>query len=298
MASPINHGVVKLAVGEAKLSTIPIPKIRDGYLLVKTAAVALNPTDWQTVDEENPPSTPPLLLGCDAAGVVVEVGKGINKPWKKGDRIACIAHGGNEVEPTDGSFAEYILMKGDIGIHLPDHVSFEQGAAIASGINTAALSMYSPKTLGFQVPTFPIQQSSGEEKFVLIYGGSSASGTIAIQFAKFDAGPLLYVNLLGIQNPRSDVESRFMLGYTASGERFVIEGQEWPASPEDFDLAKTFVALSEKLLEANLIKNHPIKLMEGGLGGILDGMQYLKDGKICMLFEERFAHSETLASSF
>jgi NADPH:quinone reductase-like Zn-dependent oxidoreductase len=99
MASPINRGIVKLAVGEAKLSTIPIPKLRDGYLLVKTAAVALNPTDWQTVDEENPPSTPPLLLGCDAAGVVVEVGKGINKPWKKGDRIACIAHGGMSPSP-------------------------------------------------------------------------------------------------------------------------------------------------------------------------------------------------------
>jgi NADPH:quinone reductase-like Zn-dependent oxidoreductase len=75
-------------------------------------------------------------------------------------------------------------MKGDIGIHLPDHVSFEQGAAISSGINTAALSMYSPKTLDFPIPTFPIQESSGEEKFILIYGGSSASGTIGIQFAK------------------------------------------------------------------------------------------------------------------
>jgi hypothetical protein len=71
-----------------------------------------------------------------------------------------------------------------------------------------------------------------------------------------------------------------MLGYTVSGERFVIEGQEWPANSEDFELGKTFVTLAEKLLEANLIKNHPVKLMEGGLEGILDGMQYLKDGKV------------------
>ena len=95
MATLINRGIVKTAIGEAKLSTIPYPKVRDGYLLVKTAAVALNPTDWQTVDESNPPGTPPLLLGCDAAGTVLEVGKGIRKRWEIGDRVACIAHGGS-----------------------------------------------------------------------------------------------------------------------------------------------------------------------------------------------------------
>jgi NADPH:quinone reductase-like Zn-dependent oxidoreductase len=94
MTSPSNRGIIKTAVGKAILSTIPFPRVRDGYLLVKTIAVALNPTDWQTVDETNPPSTPPLLLGCDAAGIVLEVGKGVRKHWKKGDRVACVAHGG------------------------------------------------------------------------------------------------------------------------------------------------------------------------------------------------------------
>jgi hypothetical protein len=85
---------------------------------------------------------------------------------------------------------------------------------------------------------------------------------------------------MGIQNPRSDVISTFPLGYTITGERFVIEDEEWPAAPEDFELGKTFSYLAEKLLDQGLIKSHPVKLMEGGLEGILDGMQYLKDGKV------------------
>jgi hypothetical protein len=85
---------------------------------------------------------------------------------------------------------------------------------------------------------------------------------------------------MGIENPRFDVVSTFPLGYTITGERFVIEDKEWPASPEDFELGKTFFSLAEKLLDHGLIKSHPIKLMEGGLEGISDGMQYLKDGKV------------------
>jgi NADPH:quinone reductase-like Zn-dependent oxidoreductase len=94
MSLPSNRGIVKTEVGKAILSTIPFPKVRDDYLLVKTVAVALNPTDWQTVDEKNPPSTPPLLLGCDAAGIVLEVGPGVSKHWEKGDRVSCVIHGG------------------------------------------------------------------------------------------------------------------------------------------------------------------------------------------------------------
>lgn len=89
-----NRGVVKLAKGEAILTSVPVPKLDDDYILVKTVAVALNPTDWQTVDESPKPGVTRQLLGCDVAGIVVEVGKKVTKDFKKGDRIAGVAHGG------------------------------------------------------------------------------------------------------------------------------------------------------------------------------------------------------------
>jgi NADPH:quinone reductase-like Zn-dependent oxidoreductase len=89
-----NRGIVKIAKGEAILTSIPIPKLRDNYILIKTIAVAINPADWQTLDEEFVPGTTRSLLGLDASGIVVEVGKSVTKKFKKGDRVSGFAHGG------------------------------------------------------------------------------------------------------------------------------------------------------------------------------------------------------------
>jgi NADPH:quinone reductase-like Zn-dependent oxidoreductase len=89
-----NRGIVKIAQGKAIFTEVPLPKLRDDTLLIKTIAVAINPTDWQTVDEA--PKTPQtrLLLGVDGAGIVVEVGSKVPGNFKKGDRIAGGSHGG------------------------------------------------------------------------------------------------------------------------------------------------------------------------------------------------------------
>lgn len=76
------------------VAELPVPTLRPEYVLVRTIAVALNPTDWQTVDESLKEGTPYALLGCDAAGIVVQVGSKVTKEWKVGDRIAGGAHGG------------------------------------------------------------------------------------------------------------------------------------------------------------------------------------------------------------
>lgn len=84
---------------------------------------------------------------------------------------------------------------------------------------------------------------------------------------------------MGVDMPRSDVRNVFFLWYTVTGEAFEIEGGHWPAVPEDFELMKKFVVLTEKLLEQGLLKTHPAKVRDG-LEGILDGMQEVKEGKV------------------
>jgi NADPH:quinone reductase-like Zn-dependent oxidoreductase len=80
---------VSKGVSECK-SDVPLPKIQDNYVLVKTKAVALNPTDWKSI-EGNP--SPGAIAGCDYAGIVEEVGNGVTG-LKVGDRIAGFARGG------------------------------------------------------------------------------------------------------------------------------------------------------------------------------------------------------------
>ncbi|KAK6380403.1 uncharacterized protein PV06_05451 [Exophiala oligosperma] len=162
--------------GKASLVTDrPYPKPRPGYLLVDVKAVALNPTDWKHIDYTN---TKNCLSGCDYAGVVAETGTGYSKAWKVGDRICGFVHGGNDRESEDGAFAERIAVKADIQMRIPDSMSFEEASTLGVGIVTCGQGLF--QQMGLDLPSKP--NSKGE--YILIYGGSSATGSLGIQFVK------------------------------------------------------------------------------------------------------------------
>lgn len=152
-----------------------LPTLRDDYILIKTVSVGLNPTDWKHIEYR---STPGALVGCDYAGTVEAVGKDVKRPFKKGDRVCGFAHGCNAVQFEDGAFAEYIVAKGDLQIKIPDNLSFEEAATLGVGVATIALGLY--QNLDLALPTEPVKEATP----ILIYGGSTATGTLAIQFAK------------------------------------------------------------------------------------------------------------------
>lgn len=64
-------------------------------------------------------------------------------------------------------------------MHIPDDVSFEAAATVGVGIGTAGYALY--KVLGLPLPNEALTHKTEP---LLIYGGSTATGTIAIQFAK------------------------------------------------------------------------------------------------------------------
>ncbi|KAB8205981.1 Alcohol dehydrogenase GroES-like domain protein [Aspergillus parasiticus SU-1] len=167
---------------ESLVTDRPIPALRDDYILVKTVAVALNPTDWKHIAFLAPPGA---LIGCDYAGIVEEVGKAVKKPFKKGDRVCGFVHGGNAVQHEDGAFAEYIVAKGDVQIRIPDNLSFQEAATLGVGISTVGQGLY--QSLKLALPSEPIK----EPEPILIYGGSTATGTLAIQFAKLSGYTVL-----------------------------------------------------------------------------------------------------------
>ena len=170
-----NTGLVKQSRNSAAVTKIDIPKLRDGYMLVKTMAVALNPADWQDLDERGAEG---CLMGCDFAGIVQEVAKNVKKNFNKGDRVFGVAHGTNRDHPEYGTFAEYIVVKGDCQMHIPPKMTFEDAATLGCGVTTVGLGLYS--NLGLPPPGLPSENPLS----ILIYGGSSATGTLAIQFAK------------------------------------------------------------------------------------------------------------------
>lgn len=180
----MQKAIVIEAPGVAKLVTDrPIPKLRDGYVLVKTVAVALNPADWMHIDFLVQDGGP--LVGCDYAGIVEEVGGGVVKPFKKGDRIAGFAHGCNIKQHEDGAFAEYIIVRAHLQIKIPDSITFEDACTLGVGVTTVAQGLY--QHLGLAWPTEPVKNSPP----VFIYGGSTATGILGIQYAKLSGYKVL-----------------------------------------------------------------------------------------------------------
>ncbi|KAM6513677.1 hypothetical protein FALCPG4_016051 [Fusarium falciforme] len=176
-ANKTNRAVVIKAKGEAEVTEVSVPKLRDEYMLVRTTAVAINPTDWKHVDGFGGP-TLGARIGCDYAGVVLEVGPKVIKNFKKGDRVCGLAHGGNSSQTEDGAFANIIVVKGDLQIKIPDGMSDTDAATLGVAITTVGQGLY--QALKLPLPTQP-----AVEPFpVLIYGGSTAMGVMGIQFAK------------------------------------------------------------------------------------------------------------------
>lgn len=83
--------IVIVEKGKAEIQDVPMPALRDEWILVKVKAVAINPTDWKHIDYGG--ADPGSKSGCDYAGVVEAVGSKVTR-FKKGDRIAGSVHGG------------------------------------------------------------------------------------------------------------------------------------------------------------------------------------------------------------
>lgn len=161
--------------GEAKVVT-DAPKNDNppgDYVLVKVIAVALNPSDWKHI-KHGVPST----SGLDFSGVVEVTGPDAKNDYKKGDRVLGITHGANKLEPDNGAFSEYVMTRENLLIRIPEGKSFEEAATGGAGLVTVGQGLYQEMQLPW--PNAPLK----EKGQILIWGGSSATGALGIQFAK------------------------------------------------------------------------------------------------------------------
>ncbi|KAI2635418.1 GroES-like protein [Xylaria nigripes] len=169
--------LVLIESGKVEIQEVPLPKIRDGHILVKVRAVAINPTDWKGID-----SSDPIRLGtrpgCDYAGEVVEIGPGVTKDFRKGDRVSGLIFGSSPNSPDSGAFGEFATAKEHLTIKTPANVSDEEAATLGVSVTTVAQGLYRKLQL-------PLPNNPATTPFpVLIYGGSTATGLYGIKFAK------------------------------------------------------------------------------------------------------------------
>lgn len=128
----------------------PTPAPGPGEVLVRVRAVSLNYRDLMIVKGlYNPKMKLPRIPCSDGAGEVIAVGGDV-KAWKPGDRVAGIfmqnwldgpytaakgrgALGGD----IDGMLADYVVLKEDGLVAIPEHLSFQEAATLPCAAVTA-----------------------------------------------------------------------------------------------------------------------------------------------------------------
>jgi NADPH:quinone reductase-like Zn-dependent oxidoreductase len=163
----------------AVVETVPLPQLRPGFLLIRTSHVALNPTDWKHI--VNGLAEAGCSIGCDYSGTVVAIASsGVDtSKWHVGDKAAGFVHGGNSKYKQDGTFAEYVVARADIQMKV-ETLGMDEASTLGVGISTVGQGLYQ----SLQLPWPGEEKSEWKGKPILIYGGSTATGALAIQFAK------------------------------------------------------------------------------------------------------------------
>jgi NADPH:quinone reductase-like Zn-dependent oxidoreductase len=88
-------GIINVAPGHAEIREIPAPSspLEHGAIRVKPTAWAINPDDVYHLDLEGDESCAGTVVGSDYAGLVLEVGPGVQRDFKVRDRTAGLVSG-------------------------------------------------------------------------------------------------------------------------------------------------------------------------------------------------------------
>lgn len=113
-----------------------------------------------------------------------------------------------------------------------------------------------------------------------VFDTVNTADSAAICAAAFGPQGGRYCNVLGVDCPRSDVESVFFLGYDMSGEAYIFEGESYPANPEALAFGRRWYKIAEALWASGKWRTHRQKVGEKGLLGLLDGMQIMREGRV------------------
>jgi NADPH2:quinone reductase len=140
---------------------VPVPG--PGEILVKVMAAGVNRPDVaQRSGSYPPPPGASDLPGLEIAGEVAAVGPGVTR-HKRGDKVMSLVAG--------GGYAQYCIAQDAQAMGVPPSLSMIEAAAIPETLMTVWHNVFERGAL-----------KAGET--LLIHGGSSGIGTMAIQLAK------------------------------------------------------------------------------------------------------------------
>lgn len=150
-------------------TTRPVPAPGEKQVLVAVAYAGVNRHDCGQRLRGSPPPGATDIPGLEIAGTVAAVGPGVTR-WKPGDPACALVNG--------GGYAEYCIAEEALVLPVPHGFDAKLAAALPEALLTAWLNVF---MLG--------RLQRGE--WLLVHGGSSGVGTIAIQLARLEGAEVL-----------------------------------------------------------------------------------------------------------
>ncbi len=152
-----------------ELSTRPVPQPGDKQVLIAVAYGGVNRHDCGQRNRGSAPPGATDIPGLEVSGVVIAVGAGVTR-WKPGDAVCALVNG--------GGYADFCLAEEPLTLPIPAGFDMKLAAALPEALLTAWLNVL---MLG--------RLKAGE--WLLVHGGSSGVGTMAIQLAQLEGARVL-----------------------------------------------------------------------------------------------------------
>ena len=173
-----------------QIDQVPLTPPGTGEILIRHTAIGVNFADTHSRNGRYPFPSLPHCLGAEAAGVVEDVGNGIDY-LKPGDRVVYASGG-----PTlpRGAYCDYRVIAAERMILLPDEIDDETAAAMATKGLTAHYLLFD---------SYPV--SAGET--IVVHAAAGGVGQILCQWANH-----LGVRVIGIVGSPEKAEIAASLG--------------------------------------------------------------------------------------
>ena len=146
-----------------QIETRPVPMPLANEILIQVHAAGVNRPDvFQRLGKYPPPPGAPNYPGLEVAGTIVKIGINVTR-YKMGDKVCALLSG--------GGYADYAIAHTALTLPMPESLSYIEAAALPETVFTVWSNIFDIGRLK-------------KDEWLLVHGGTSGIGTIAIQMAK------------------------------------------------------------------------------------------------------------------
>lgn len=203
------------------------PRPHPGEALVRVRAAGVNPVDWQTRRGDGSDDPFPIILGWDIAGVIEEVGMGVER-FAPGDEVFGMVR----FPDFGNAYAEYVAAPISDLARKPARLSFVEAAAAPLVTLTAWQAL-------FEVAQLRAGQT------ILVHAAAGGVGHIAVQLAKWKGAHVIgtasgqnadFLRRLGVDQVIDYTRERFE--HIARGVDVVLDTQGGATQERSFATLK------------------------------------------------------------